>query len=69
MHLFMHFAIEKFILYSATVNIYLAMLKAFHDLLGLFPVWNNYPKGSYTAGATKRSIIAYDEFEDRISTD
>ena len=42
------------------------ILKSFHVLLGLSPVWNNYAKGSYTTGATKRSIIAYCEIEDRI---
>ena len=42
------------------------MLKSLHVLLGLSPVRNHYPKGSHTKGATKRSIIAYDEIKDRI---
>ena len=43
-----------------------AVLKSFGDLLGLTQVWKRYPKGSHTTGATKRSVIAYDEIEDRI---
>ena len=44
------------------------MLKSFHVLFSLSTVWNCYPRGyrSSTKGATKRSIIAYDEVEDRI---
>ena len=42
------------------------MLKSLHVLLGLSPVWNHYPKGSHTKGATKHSIVAYDEIKDRI---
>ena len=49
-----------------TVEIDLKMLKSLHVLLDLSPVWNCYPKGSHTKGATKRSIIAYDEIKDRI---
>ena len=33
------------------------MLKSVHILLGLSPIWNRYPKGSHTTGATKRSKI------------
>ena len=42
------------------------MLKSFHVLLGLSPVCNSYPKGSYTKGATKHSIITYGELKDSI---
>ena len=42
------------------------MLKSLHVLLGLSPVWSGYPNGSHTKGATKPSIIAYDEIKDRI---
>ena len=35
-------------------------------MLGLYPVWNCYPKGSHTTEATKPSIIANDEIEDKI---
>ena len=42
------------------------MLKSFRVLLGLFPVWNFYPKGSHNTGATKRSMIAYDGIKDKI---
>ena len=45
------------------------MLKSFNVLLGSSPVWNCYLKGSQMAGATKRSIIAYDEIEDKICKD
>ena len=38
----------------------------FSLLLGSSPVWNRYPKGSHTTLASKHSIIAYDEIEDRI---
>ena len=40
------------------------MLKSFHVLLGLSPVWGRYPNGGHTTGATKRSIITYDEIKD-----
>ena len=42
------------------------MLQCFHVVLGLSPVWNCYPKGSYTPGATGPLITAYDDIEDRI---
>ena len=42
------------------------MFKSSHVVLGSSPVCNRYPKGSHTKGATKRSIIAYDEIKDRI---
>ena len=42
------------------------MLLSFYVGLGLSPVLNCYPKGSYTTGATGPSIIAYDKIEDRI---
>ena len=29
-------------------------------------LWNHYPNGSHNTWATKRSIMAYDEFKDRI---
>ena len=45
------------------------MLKSLNDLLGLSLVWNRYPKGSHTKGATKRSIIAYYEIKDIICKD
>ena len=35
-------------------------------LLGLSPVWNHNLKGSHTTCAAKRSVIAYDDIEDRI---
>ena len=38
-------------------------LKSTGVLLGLSPVWNCYPKGSLTTGATKSSINGYDEIE------
>ena len=43
------------------------MLKSLHVLLSLSPVWNRYPKGRHTKGATKLSIIVCDEINDRIS--
>ena len=45
------------------------MLKAVFVWFGLSLVRNRYPKVCYMAGATKRSIIAYDkiEFAKRIS--
>ena len=45
------------------------MLKADLVVFGLSLVWNRYPKVCEMAGATKRSIIAYDkiEFAKRIS--
>ena len=42
------------------------MLKSFHVLLCLSPVCNSHPKGSYTKGATKHSIITYGEIKDSI---
>ena len=42
------------------------MLRYLHVLLGLSPVWNRYQKGSQKIGTTVLSIIAYDEFKDRI---
>ena len=42
------------------------MLKSLHIVSGLSPVLNRYPKGSHITGATKPSIIAYDETEDTI---
>ena len=37
------------------------MLKAVLVLFGLSLVWNRYPKVCHMAGATKRSIIAFDK--------
>ena len=42
------------------------MLKSLNVLQGLSPVWNHYPKGSHNTSDTKCSIIAYDEFKDRV---
>ena len=42
------------------------VMKSLHVLLGLSSVWSRYPKGSHTKGASKRSIIAYDEIKDII---
>ena len=66
--LLMHFAIPKSILnnQSGPFKLIKTILKSLHVLLGLSSVCNPYPKGSHTKGATKRSIIAYDEIKDRI---
>ena len=45
------------------------MLRYLHVLLGLSPVWIRYLKGGQKIGTTVRSIIAYDEFKDRICKD
>ena len=45
------------------------MLRYLHVLLGLSPVWNRYQKGCQKKRTTVRSIIAYDEFKDRICND
>ena len=67
MSLYMLFAYPKFIFYkSGLVRFIKTMLKSFRVLLGLFPVWNFYPKCSHKTGATKRSMIAYDRKEDKI---
>ena len=41
-------------------------LKSIHVLLSLSPIWNCYPKGSSKKMATERSMIAYEEINDRI---
>ena len=51
---------------SGPLKLIKTMLKSLHVLLGLSPVWNRYPKGGHKKGATKSSIIAYDEIKDRI---
>ena len=45
------------------------MLRYLHVLLGLSPVWNRYQKGGQKKRTTVLSIIAYDEFKDRICND
>ena len=45
------------------------MLRYLHVFLGLSPVRNRYQKGSQKIGTTVLSIIAYDEFKDRICKD
>ena len=45
------------------------MLRYLHVLLGLSPVWNRYQKGGQKKRTTVRSIIAYDEFKNRICKD
>ena len=39
------------------------MLKSLHVVLGLSPVWNRYQKGSHNKGASKRSVIAFDDIK------
>ena len=51
---------------SEPLKVIVTMLKSVDVLFGLSLVWNRYTKGSHKTGATKISIIAYDEIEDRI---
>ena len=50
---------------SGLLKLIKTMLKSIHVLLGLTPVWSSYPKANHTTGASKPSIIVYDEIEDR----
>ena len=49
--------------HSGPLKLIKTMLKSLHVLLGLFPVWNRYPKGSHMKGAKKHSIIAFDDIK------
>ena len=51
---------------SGPLKLIKTMLKSLHVLVGLSLVWNHYPKGSRTKGATKFSITAFNEIKDRI---
>ena len=45
---------------SGPLKLTKTMLKSFCVVLNSFPIWNRYPRGGHTKGATGRSIIAYD---------
>ena len=61
LRLLMLFVIQKFHFYhSEPFKLIKTMLKSLHNVLGLSPVWNCYPKSSHTKGATKHSIITFD---------
>ena len=65
MHLLRLFGIRNF-LSALIVRIVLTMLYSFRVVLGLSPLWNCYPRGSFTSGATTPLITAYDDIEDKI---
>ena len=62
-HLFMLFGIHFH--QSGPSKLIKTILKTFDVLLGLSLVWYRFPNSSRTTGSSKRSIIAYDEIEDR----
>ena len=65
MRILMLSAIPKSI-FIRTFKLIRTMLKSLHVLLGLSLILNPYQQGSYTKGATKHLIIAYDENKDKI---
>ena len=65
MHLLMLLLFQNaFISATGPFQLIRTMLKSLHVWLGLSPVWNHHRKG-----ATKHSIIVYDEIKDRICKD